>query len=412
MLWLLKGVWRKDLDDVFNGSYFGVDLILYLVLICLAFWRHICPWRPKRKWLEYFNYCNILYALLLGLLVSLLDSLVRAIVKEFRAPQKTNIPMLVILVAVPLANIVTMVLSLRQTRAHINAMREDDAIIPYHDRALQIIALPPVYGLMAMCALMKLYHQVTNDLAGEAQGIVIARYETCIFVGDLYEAWALYQFGTLTFELLDATFTERQLLMSPPGRTPTSRSRDVTLTFKAVSSLAWLGTWLFVVICILQAGWSEWLWTFHDPAEDWTKYGAELKKFSYAGLIASGAAVYNVHTIESTFGHLIDGYSPLLKFLSVKLLVFFAFWQLKVLLVLKSLTILQLPELQIKMLHAALLVFECFGSAVLHVKAWNATEVWYKADNDTEHAKATEEGAHDEKAILDERRPLLHKRSM
>ncbi|CAK0876582.1 unnamed protein product [Prorocentrum cordatum] len=129
------------------------------------------------------------------------------------------------------------------------------------------------------------------------------------------------------------------------------------------------------------------------------------------GLIASGAAVYNVHTIESTFGHLIEGYSPLLKFLSVKLLVFFAFWQLKVLLVLKTVGILRLPELQIKMLHAALLVFECFGSAVLHVKAWNATEVWYKADSDTEHVKATEEGAHDEKVTNDERRPLLHKRS-
>lgn len=410
MFWLLTDVWRKDVHEVFNNSYFGVDLILYVVLICLALWRHVCPWRPKRKWLEYFNYCNVLYALLTGLLVSLLDSLVRAIVKEFRAPQKTNIPMLVILVAVPLANIVTMVLSFKLTRAHINAMKEDDSI-SRHDRALQIIALPPVYGLMAMCALVKLYHQVTNDLAGEAQGIVIARYETCIFVGDLYEAWALYQFGTLTFELLDATFTERQLLMSPPGRTRTRGSRDVTLTFKAVSSLAWLGTWLFVVVCILQAGWSEWLWTFHDPAEDWTKYAAELKKFSYAGLIASGAAVYNVHTIESTFGHLIDGYSPLLKFLSVKLLVFFAFWQLKVLLVLKTLGILQLPELQIKMLHAALLVFECFGSAVLHVKAWNATEVWYKTDSDAEHAKATEEGAHEEKVTIDERRPLLSKRS-
>jgi hypothetical protein len=129
-------------------------------------------------------------------------------------------------------------------------------------------------------------------------------------------------------------------------------------------------------------------------------------------LIASGAAVYNVHTIESTFGHLIDGYSPLLKFLSVKLLVFFAFWQLKVLLVLKSLGILQLPELQIKMLHAALLVFECFGSSVLHVKAWTATEIWYKADSDVEHAKASEEGDHDEKVTNDERMPLLNKRSV
>jgi len=391
-----------------NGTYFGVDLILYLALLFLAAWRHFFPFQRRRRCLDVLNYCNLLYAFLLGLLVFLLQSFIQAVVQEFRAPQKTNVCLLVVMVVVPLANTVTLALSWHQSRQHISQMRED-LEISKHDRALQIIALPAVYGLMAMCALVKLYHQVTQDLEVEQVGIAFARYETCIYVGDLYEAWALYQFGTLTFELLDATFTERQSLMGSGWRAgqqrpaSSSSARDVALTFKAVSSLAWLGTWLFVVICILQAGWSLWLWTFHDPAEDWTKYEAEMKKFSYAGLIASGAAVYNVHTIESTFGHLIKGYRPLLKFLSVKLLVFFAFWQLKFLLVLKTLSILRLSDLDIKILHAALLVFECLGSAVVHVQAWNASEEWYTVDGDPEWDRATEEGSNAE------RKPIMGK---
>ncbi len=33
----------------------------------------------------------------------------------------------------------------------------------------------------------------------------MARYETVFMVADLYEAWALYQFGLLTLEVLQAS---------------------------------------------------------------------------------------------------------------------------------------------------------------------------------------------------------------
>eukprot|EP00971_Amphidinium_carterae_P095931 1898345-Amphidinium_carterae.1 len=31
-----------------------------------------------------------------------------------------------------------------------------------------------------------------------------------------------------------------------------------------------------------------------------------MNRFVYAGLVASAAAIYNVHTVESTFGHYIE----------------------------------------------------------------------------------------------------------
>merc|ERR1712151_791137 len=79
-----------------------------------------------------------------------------------------------------------------------------------HDRAVQIIALPAVYGTMAMSSLTQLYMLFTStydeNLAvttsmEERERIYLSKCETCFWVGDLYEAWALYQFGKLTLEL-------------------------------------------------------------------------------------------------------------------------------------------------------------------------------------------------------------------
>merc|ERR1719401_54890 len=138
-----------------------------------------------------------------------------------------------------------------------------------------------------------------------------------------------------------------------------------------------LGTSLFVVVCVVQAGWSLWQSNFKDAAANWEEYETNLKQFHYAGLLASGAAIYNVHTVEHTYASLIDSYSPLLKFFSVKLLVFFSFWQRGALEVVARIGILPLSSLQVKLLHSALLVYECLVSAVMHRWAWNADEDWY-----------------------------------
>eukprot|EP00411_Alexandrium_monilatum_P046263 CAMPEP_0175464206 /NCGR_PEP_ID=MMETSP0095-20121207/69631_1 /TAXON_ID=311494 /ORGANISM="Alexandrium monilatum, Strain CCMP3105" /LENGTH=341 /DNA_ID=CAMNT_0016765433 /DNA_START=154 /DNA_END=1176 /DNA_ORIENTATION=+ len=235
--------------------------------------------------------------------------------------------------------------SWRLTRQHLEEIRAGRAA-KKHERAVHIIALPSVYGLMAVSSFVKLFN-MGKTIRKDQMGIAYARYETCIFVGDLYEAWSLYQFGKLTLELLDETIEMRQSVVNGPPQSSRGSgstagqarwqesSRDVVLSFTAVSSLAWLGPWLLVVVCVLQAGYNLWLWCFSDPASNWHAVAANFHKFSFAGMVASGAAIYNIHTIEQVFGHLMVDYSPLLKFLSVKVLVFFAFWQMKVLQVLR-----------------------------------------------------------------------------
>jgi len=331
----------------------------------------------------------------------------------FNKDTKTAMPLTCILIFVPFALVATLAQSWMQSASHIDEIKEGRGALQ-HDRALQIICLPPVYGMLAMCAMVELYRQVTYELGQEQEGVAYARYETCILVADLYEAWAVYQLGRLTFDVLEAS------LGSPGGSQSTGRrpsSRDVGLTFQAVSSLAWLGTWIFVIVCVFQASYSVYLWIGHDPSKDWNRYEAAMQKFSYAGLVAAGAAVYNVHIIGKVFCSTLQVFQPRLKFLVSMSIVTVAFWQLKVLLVLRTFRIVFLSSfkvqeweisdtLQVKILHAALLIFECLLCSLVNRNAWDHTEDWYKGELADASAHA-EEGS----AKSDERKPLLSVRS-
>mmetsp|Transcript_20553 Transcript_20553/g.59520 ORF Transcript_20553/g.59520 Transcript_20553/m.59520 type:complete len:404 (-) Transcript_20553:21-1232(-) len=376
---------------------FGLDVLLYLVLLITFIWRQVAPWQCCRRINSCISYISVFYLLVLCLLISEVVQASLGVNHFMRGnDHRAKVFGTALICCLPIMFLI-MAMSWLLTRKHMDEMKAGMARMK-HERAVHIIALPSVYGVMAVCSFVKLYDTLGSDTTEQDEGIALARYETCIYVADLYEAWALYQFGKLTLELLDETFEQRQALVSSRGpgvrhqkATKEDRernrrtwqqdsTRDVVLSFTAVSSLAWLGTWLLVVVCLVQAGYSLWLWCFHDPQSKWIAMGADFHKFSYAGMVASGAAIYNVHTIEQTFGHLIAGYSPLLKFLSVKFLVFFAFWQTKILLLLRTIHILPLSIVEVKLLHSVLLVLECLASAIMHSWAWGAKEVWYGQD--------------------------------
>eukprot|EP00418_Pyrodinium_bahamense_P022633 CAMPEP_0179149174 /NCGR_PEP_ID=MMETSP0796-20121207/72248_1 /TAXON_ID=73915 /ORGANISM="Pyrodinium bahamense, Strain pbaha01" /LENGTH=424 /DNA_ID=CAMNT_0020849985 /DNA_START=10 /DNA_END=1281 /DNA_ORIENTATION=- len=370
---------------------FGLDVLLYLALLVIFVWREASAWHACRKINRYLDYFVCLYLLMAGLLICEIVQSVEAIVRIFHTDvARHEQAMAVVLVCCLPAMLATLSLCWRLTRLHVGEIGKGLAPAK-HERAVHIVSLPAVYALMAVCSFVKLYNIVGAEATPEEDAIAFARYETCLYVGDLYEAWALYQFGKLTLELLDETFEERQAVLygeSTRERRPTlggarvqrDSTRDVVLSFTAVSSLAWLGTWLLVVVCLVQAGYSLWMWCFHDPVSNWSTVSGDFHKFSYAGMVASGAAIYNIHIIEQVFGHLMTGYSPLLKFLSVKVLVFFAFWQTKILMLLQTLHLLRMSERDIKLLHAVLLVWECLASAVMHAWAWGHDEPWYRLE--------------------------------
>mmetsp|Transcript_13030 Transcript_13030/g.30443 ORF Transcript_13030/g.30443 Transcript_13030/m.30443 type:complete len:503 (-) Transcript_13030:113-1621(-) len=312
------------------------------------------------------------------------------------------VPSLRLLVwAAPIFFMMTFALCIMQSRHHLKEIMQGRAIVQ-HERALNIIALPAVYSVMCFSALARLYTLVTDEVEAAQEGtlqedfdimtsLAFARYETCLHIGDLYEAWALYQFGKLTCDLLEADF------LKDAGSDTHSPSAAEAVS--AVSSVMWVGSWLFIAVCFAQAGWTLFMWLFHPPGEDKDadSYQEVLKQFFFAGMVASAAAIYNVHVVERTFGQYIPGYAPLMKFLSVKILVFFAFWQGAVLWALNKAGILQFTDVQGRVFQVTLLIAECLLGAIVHWFAWDHREVWYdsdtKKDADAGSASETEAAA-------------------
>jgi len=391
--------------------------ILYCGLLVFVLWRMFFPWQPGRTWKKTFNHFTILYGLIsLTYVVELVMFLITAH-KDFHAdaqftPVAHNvsdadkvmqfadgargqwpIPWLrTLMMCVPVIVPIIIVMTGMQSRQHLQEICQDSAQMQ-HDRVINIIALPAVYAVVVMCGLARVYELVVEELIMEqtgsnewaaggsnpwkdAKATSFAEYETCMFVGDLYEAWALFQFGKLTMELLENSWPEssqEEEDASPSAGTLPPRA----LSVQAISSVLWLGTGLFILVNLVQTGWALYAWFFQNPTNHWEQFESTMSKFSYAGLVASSAAIYNVHIVESIYGHYINGYAPFLKFLSVKILVFFAFWQGPCLWFMKGVGALPFTDVQMKLLQATLLIFECLFCSCLHIFAWGSQEQWY-----------------------------------
>jgi len=394
-----------------NFAYSMLDVIqaaiLYVGLLVLFMWRTLFPWQPGKKWTKYLNHVTLLYALCLCLYIFELVMFILAAVRDFQVsagpeqpdvsagpeqPDEVKWPIVslrVMVIASPAAVFVNILLCGLQSLPHLEEIRmsPSNRATWQHDRALNVIALPAVYSVMSMSALVRVYTLLADEVQGagndvgwqEHKTIALAKYENCMCVGDLYEAWALYQFGALTVELLKKTFTSKE------------EADRTTGLYEAVDRVMWLGLLLFLAVCLVQSGYSLWMWVFVGPQEDYERFESRLDQFSLAGMVAAGAAIYNVHTVEHRFGNLIEGYAPFLKFMSVKLLVFFAFWQKPVIWILRLIKVIRLSDVQAKLLQATLVTFECLLCAVLHTTAWKANEPWYSTSVDSDHDDANGE---------------------
>eukprot|EP00418_Pyrodinium_bahamense_P054872 CAMPEP_0179188848 /NCGR_PEP_ID=MMETSP0796-20121207/93738_1 /TAXON_ID=73915 /ORGANISM="Pyrodinium bahamense, Strain pbaha01" /LENGTH=297 /DNA_ID=CAMNT_0020892965 /DNA_START=423 /DNA_END=1316 /DNA_ORIENTATION=- len=257
-----------------------------------------------------------------------------------------------------------------------------------------IIALPAIYAVMAMSSLVRMCQVLDDENTGiknaGAVKLAMSQSETCFRVGDLYEAWALYQFGKLTIELIKTGIAKQENSLVDEQR---GAARGLLMAHVAVESQMSLGTWMFVVVCVLQSGWSCWMKTFAAPEAIAASLSSDAQ-FTAAGTVASVAAIYNVHAVERTYQPYLEGYSPFLKFVSLKMLVSLAFFQrgafafLQVFQktlpsvlgkILPSMPIMSelinFSKAQFEAFYAAL--YEIFVIAALHGWAWNATEQWY-----------------------------------
>eukprot|EP00927_Polykrikos_kofoidii_P072427 TRINITY_DN68546_c0_g1_i1.p1 TRINITY_DN68546_c0_g1~~TRINITY_DN68546_c0_g1_i1.p1 ORF type:complete len:483 (-),score=41.84 TRINITY_DN68546_c0_g1_i1:47-1405(-) len=288
---------------------------------------------------------------------------------------------------------ITYVLSFLQALQHLDKMRRGRAAAE-HDRAIQVIALPAVYGVMAMSSMSEMSQLVRSGAAGDVNMVrsALSRSEACFRVGDLYEAWVLHQFGILTLTLILSSI-RRQESSIVEGRA--AAAKGLLVAHDAVESLMWLGTWMFVVVCVLQSGWSLWMLTFASTSSQ-ESFESTNAQFTAAGMVASASAIWNVHTVESTYYNYLQGYSPYIKFVSVKILVSFAFFQRGAFWFLQAFQktlpgvtqgvvstvpfigdVLRLSEVEGELFYAALILYEILFVAVLHIFAWKADEEWY-----------------------------------
>jgi len=390
-------------------------LVLYIGLLLLGIWRWLSGWRLCGTHLTYLNYCSLLYALLLVLLVYAVEAFISTALSDGGKAGWNDLPgwLRPIMLGAPAAAVLSVVLSAVQTFQHVKEIRADRAPLK-HDRAVQIIALPAVYGVLALNSLARMYQLNSGDYredlkigakartAEDHQQLYISKSETCFWVGDLYEAWALFQFGKLTLELIRASLFKMQ---SSDQLDEREKAHALMTAHTAVESIAWLGISLFLIVCILQAGWSLYLLTFTGPFTDWATYNARAAQFGAAGMVASAGAIYNVHVVESTFHQYFEGYRPLLKFITVKIIVSFAFFQKGIFKVLKALSdtfpkfmqkiihgcpllgdILGFSEVRFQLFYDSLILYECILIALLHIWGWSAYEEWYLEEKEVEDA--------------------------
>eukprot|EP00928_Gymnodinium_smaydae_P077976 TRINITY_DN6154_c0_g3_i1.p1 TRINITY_DN6154_c0_g3~~TRINITY_DN6154_c0_g3_i1.p1 ORF type:complete len:457 (-),score=84.64 TRINITY_DN6154_c0_g3_i1:317-1687(-) len=428
-----------------------VGMFMYAGLLVLAMWRCVCFYRCCGCWLSFLNYTSLLYVMLVAFLAYSCQRFY-TIVRDPLDPEFQSLWSIewlrTFVIVAPGAVCATVVMSWFQAEAHVFEIRKRVGA-DFHDRAVQIIALPAVFGVMVMAAMVPIVELATgnvdssvlmNPIGADLQAVfhdkmqsVISRlhgdvsdvpsgshsasaaagaalravtgagnqtaqlawrdleqysmwrYETCFYVADLFEAWALYQFGCLALDLIGASYKS------------SSASRELTASHSAVRSLSWLGTITFVLVCLAQTACS--LWPYIGGAQE--KQHMIMAAFQVAGFFASSVAIYNVFVVERAFHDQLAPCSPVLKFLSVKILVSLAFFQRGILVLLQACNqmlpsvaqrivryvpllgdLLNLSEVQMHLFYPALILFECLLAALMHLWAWTASEEWYAVSED------------------------------
>jgi hypothetical protein len=441
-----------------------VALFMYFGFMVLGIWRLFFFYRCCGVWLSFLNYTSILY-------VMLTISLAYSLKRFFEVFWEPLDPRLILhdgdiwkyewLRQFTLfssgAVLLTLFFSWFQAEAHIFEIRKHashPSARSKHDIAVQIIALPAIFGVMVMAGLVPLLELATGNFDPEMQsirailedfvdpaldsarsstGLALAtvwnnsnmsgrvaavmgpapsgqtdhrlvqdtdiigwkeleqqalwRCETCIYVADLVEAWALYQFGRLALNLIEEAYKSRP------------NSKDILSAHEAVTSLTWIGTMTFVMVCLAQTGCS--LWPYFNgefSAVDTDTQEMTGAAFQVAGFFASCGAIYNVFIVEIAYHNQLASCSPYLKFISVKILVSLAFFQSGVLWTLNELNrklpgavqkavkafpflgdLINLGELEMRLFYSALILYECLFVVLLHCWAWSPDEEWYDA---------------------------------
>ncbi|CAJ1347960.1 unnamed protein product, partial [Effrenium voratum] len=305
-----------------------------------------------------------------------------------------------LILSAPFCAVVTLLTCFGQTGAHLLKIKSGSASA-FHDQVIQVLALPALYGGMAFSSMVRMYqfHVHTSDDPSflnlplqKQRSVALSRSETCFFVGDMFEAWTLYHFGRMTLDVIEASL-QRQ---SREGATEKrAEARGMMKSHYAIWAMVWASVVIFLLVSFSETAWSLYLlhiaYGTNDELED------SLSVFTGAGFIASGAALWNIAVVERNFHENLEGFWPLLKFVTVKILVSFAYFQKGCFYFLVALKrtlpeegqklansvpffgqVMSMDQAHFDLFYATLMVLECFLVSGLHLIAWPAGEDWYE----------------------------------
>lgn len=274
----------------------------------------------------------------------------------------------------------------------------------WHDRAIQIIALPAAFGLMSFSAVTRVWDMMCNSFSDDIarlsrwedrERVASKFYEAHYQIADLYEAWALFHFGKLALEVVDRKFWEMATVAEQEDAASAGRGSLAKLAagiHVSVQKLTMQGIWSFVIVCFVQSLYgvgSPLLLLFlqqldfdkdervafalraMDKGEDTIHH-----IFIGMGLVASTAAIGNIVQVERALHHELQEFRPFWKFWGTKVLVSFAFMQ-QILVQLPIPPFSKMSDKHKSLFYSTVLCYECFFVSLLHIYAWSPHEAWY-----------------------------------
>lgn len=391
---------------------FNVGFILFVSFLVLYVWHYFCPWHCYGHWLGAMNIAMVMFALLFIAMTYICVYFIYDCVYGYESQWGIlDWWMKPLVLFAPVPCVFTYMACAYQAYTHVSEIKAE--VSPaWHDNVVQIIVLPAVYAIMSLSAMVRCFKlvgdenlELSNGLRSSSSSSSIdygakeqyAMAETDMTIADLYESWALYQFGQLVLALISRDVEKQQRSDYADVRIA---AESLAIANQAVSNLAWLGLWLFLVVCVCESAYDTYLIVIYSATEEWYyTYSVGHDYFTAAGWVSSAAAIWNVAVVEHTFADNLASFSPWTKFLSVKILLTLAFvqWGLIEVLqygydlfpsVLQKIAnaipvvgdILEFSPEESYLFYTSLVVWECFIVATMHFFAWSCSENWYRLD--------------------------------
>ncbi|CAE7562606.1 unnamed protein product [Symbiodinium pilosum] len=316
--------------------------------------------------------------------------------------------------ACPLVTIVTSLVTLSHLwRHHVANERTFDKSLRWypshsHDLAMQVATMPLIYGVFALDCVIQMLLLLTGSVFREFKGVsreqlrhlTEERYGTNLELADLYEAWALYNFGRLCLMRVrrqirqEIPLLRRSLSSLPESEQSSVQSRLLIFRdperflFRPLEVTTGIGVKIFVYTCAVKSLFALTITffadaPFHINLSKTLPWALQLlPHMDGAAFMTSTIAILSLIAIEHGFHEILQlqGFAPVLKFLGVKALVSITCLQTLVMGVVMQRGIMRSEEASL--CYACLLCFEVLPLALLTAEAWKPRYVgdWYDAD--------------------------------